>query len=134
MAGLLLTPSPRPAAYSNAATIPNQRFGLYRDSPAVQHVWNPTGNGLALSSFDYPIAYVHADNVTVFQQAADANAASGHAGNPLHAVEIDNFMYAADNSETCLRRRTRSSLFFWPSLRLLTIAQSPSPVRSDRWQ
>ena len=107
LAGLLVAPSPTPAAFSPAAPIPNQRFGLYRNTPvANQHVWNPNGMSFDAVSFNFPMAMVHPADLKGFQEAADANARVNFNSFPLAAAELDNFMFASQSSDDCLRRCT----------------------------
>lgn len=61
---------------------------------------------MSFASLTLPVASIHPDNVSYFQEAADLNAAAGFTEYPLFAVELDNFMFAGGDSETCLRRCT----------------------------
>ncbi|KAF7729030.1 hypothetical protein EC973_005061 [Apophysomyces ossiformis] len=69
--------APDKPAWSPDIACPNCQYGLYANEPD-QYVWNPKG-----------IAY---------------NRDKGYSNYPLQAVDFESFMWAAVNSETCLRR------------------------------
>lgn len=62
-------------------------------------------NSLAYNSFNIPIfRAVTQMDINAVTAGADANAAGGFATYPMHAVELDAFMFATSDSATCLRR------------------------------
>ncbi|KAJ3009695.1 hypothetical protein HKX48_007789 [Thoreauomyces humboldtii] len=114
VAGLILIKSgfgfTRPTSWSPDSICPNCQYGLYgNQSESTWHVWNPNGNSLFLDSYDFPIFAVtddaaHQQSVLPLQEAVEANAKGSYSTYPQYAVEFDAFMYAAVDSETCLRR------------------------------
>ncbi|KAI8356851.1 Nicastrin-domain-containing protein [Mortierella sp. GBAus27b] len=88
---------------------PNCEFGLYANS-ADQYEWNPTGTGLLYQSFDFPIYALNTMDMrntisyNAVIQAATMNRAKGYHNYPLKALQFNSFMWAAQDSGTCLRR------------------------------
>ncbi|KAF9363795.1 hypothetical protein BGX34_003300, partial [Mortierella sp. NVP85] len=100
----------RPANFASPdSTCPNCEFGLYANTPN-QYQWNPTGTGLLYKQFDFPIYalntidYRNTISYNWVIQAATMNKAKGYNDYPLKALQFNSFMWAAQNSGTCLRR------------------------------
>lgn len=103
LAGVVVTSSP-PAHYSSASTRPNGAFTLYASDPDAT-VWNPRGNSIEFNSFDFPIfRLVNGSSQDAVIAAAEQNRQTNYRTYPLNAVELDSYMWAITNSETCLRR------------------------------
>ncbi|KAF9429330.1 hypothetical protein BGZ76_001447, partial [Entomortierella beljakovae] len=91
------------------STCPNCEFGLYADSQN-QHQWNPTGTGLLYQSYSFPIYALNTMDLrntmsyNAVMQAANNNQLNGYNTYPLKALQFNSFMWAAQDSATCLRR------------------------------
>ncbi|KAM3580291.1 hypothetical protein VKS41_007527 [Umbelopsis sp. WA50703] len=99
----------RPQSYSPDSTCPNCEYGLYAND-SDQYVWNPNGNGMIYESFDYPIFALNpidSLSTAAYNQVmtdVQYNSQQNYQNYPLRAVDFSLFMWAAVNSETCLRR------------------------------
>ncbi len=98
VAGIIIADGPLPGApFSPAQPHPNLSFGL---DPSSQHVWNPHGNGWALSNLRKPwFSLGPGDTATFRKRLTDAEAKGANVG-----VEFKLLMKAASDSATCLRR------------------------------
>ncbi|TPX55456.1 hypothetical protein PhCBS80983_g05290 [Powellomyces hirtus] len=100
----------RPDQWSPDTTCPNCQYGLYgNQSEETWHLWNPNGNSLFFDKYEFPIFGVSTDStnpqrIDPLVSAVNANKLHDYSSYPLYAVEFDAFMYAAVDSETCLRR------------------------------
>ncbi|KAF1801387.1 Nicastrin-domain-containing protein [Mucor lusitanicus] len=106
---ILLTTTPAASLSSPDSSCPNCQFGLYaNDTNAYQ--WNPQAQNLIEQTFDFPIFAIRPEDDTsqkVYDQVTSSvavNVANQYKNYPLKAVDFDLFMWAAVNSETCLRR------------------------------
>ncbi|KAI9281897.1 glycosyltransferase family 20-domain-containing protein [Sporodiniella umbellata] len=96
------TPSPD-------STCPNCEFGLYANDPDI-YQWNEQALGLIQQSFDIPIFAIKPTDDKSKQtydhlaQAVTYNKERQYKHYPLKAIDFNLFMWAAVNSETCLRR------------------------------
>ncbi|KAF9917062.1 hypothetical protein BX616_002041 [Lobosporangium transversale] len=104
------TPASRPKTVSSPdTTCPNCEFGLYANSPD-QYQWNPTGTGLLYKNFDFPIYALNtmdernSMSYNAVIQAANMNQLRGYTNYPLKALQFHSFMWAAQDSGTCLRK------------------------------
>ncbi|KAF9941116.1 hypothetical protein BGZ67_005770 [Mortierella alpina] len=105
------SPAVRPAnAPSPDSTCPNCEFGLYAGA-ATQYQWNPTGTGLLYEQFDFPIYALNtmdARNTMSYNavmQAAGINKFRGYTSYPLKALQFNAFMWAAQDTGACLRKK-----------------------------
>ncbi|KAF9186718.1 hypothetical protein BGZ51_001800 [Haplosporangium sp. Z 767] len=91
------------------STCPNCEFGLYADRPD-QYQWNPTGTGLIYEKFDFPIYALNtmdARNTMSYNaviQAVNMNKFKRYQDYPLKALQFNSFMWAAQDTESCLRK------------------------------
>ncbi|GAA5797439.1 hypothetical protein HPULCUR_002823 [Helicostylum pulchrum] len=91
------------------SSCPNCQFGLYAKD-TEQYVWNPQAQNLIEESFEFPIfAILPEDDLSrsVYDTVTKSvlyNEEKGYKNFPLKAIDFDLFMWAAVNSETCLRR------------------------------
>jgi nicastrin len=81
-------------------TYPNRQYGLY---PLSDHQWNPNGTGLSYMNFDYPIFRLKSYHVEQVENASRMNQERNYRF-PLRGLKMSASMWAAHNSETCLRR------------------------------
>ncbi|CAO3587679.1 unnamed protein product [Absidia cylindrospora] len=88
---------------------PNCQFGLYA-SDANMHVWNPKGTGLLEESFSIPIYGLNTGSTmsievyNILMSAVNFNKLRNYDQYPLQAADFGLLMWAARDSETCLRR------------------------------
>ncbi|KAH6566976.1 hypothetical protein BASA60_003020 [Batrachochytrium salamandrivorans] len=105
-----ITDSIHPPGYSPEMSCPNCAYGLYANQP-TRYLWNPSGNSLVNSDFDFPIFGIHPGDPTSIQtinainEVLDFNAARKYINYPLYAMELDSRMSSAIDSSTCLRRK-----------------------------
>ncbi|XP_059482023.1 nicastrin [Neocloeon triangulifer] len=98
------------ASYSPEDQCPNRYSGLSSFSEqqcGQKESWNPKGNSLLLIDWGFPIFFVHND--TSIKKITDCftkhnSVREGMAGRSLCAMEMQAFMIAAKDSETCIRR------------------------------
>ncbi|KAI8136925.1 Nicastrin-domain-containing protein [Fennellomyces sp. T-0311] len=94
-------------AHSPEGICPNCQFGLYADNP---YPWNPNGQDLLEREFNIPIFAINPMNrvsnqiYNYIMRIIEYNEEKGYDSYPLQAVDFELFMWAAVNSETCLRR------------------------------
>ncbi|KAI8971483.1 Nicastrin-domain-containing protein [Mycotypha africana] len=120
---------------------PNCEYGLYAND-TKQYEWNPSAQGLLEQAFDFPIFAIKPEDDTVAETVysyllsnVDYNVQRQYKSYPLKAVEFDSFMWAAVNSETCLRRGWCQvvggmSVFSSPSLNISAKDKKPIIVVS----
>jgi nicastrin len=98
VAGIIIADGPLPSApFSSALPHGNLAFGL---DPQSTHVWNPWGNGMALSDLRKPWFSLGPADTAAFQaRLAAARARGGRVG-----VEFRLFMKVASDAATCRRR------------------------------
>ncbi|KAG2226839.1 hypothetical protein INT45_005804 [Circinella minor] len=95
--------------HSPEENCPNCQFGLYADDDDPYN-WNPQGQNLLESEFEIPIFGINPVNKISTQiynfvmKTVEYNEEKGYDNYPLQAVDFELFMWAAMNSETCLRR------------------------------
>ncbi|KAI7852402.1 Nicastrin-domain-containing protein [Circinella umbellata] len=95
--------------HSPEGNCPNCQFGLYADDDDPYN-WNPQGQNLLESEFEIPIFGINPVNKISTQiynfvmKTVEYNEEKGYDNYPLQAVDFELFMWAAVNSETCLRR------------------------------
>ncbi|KAI9323739.1 Nicastrin-domain-containing protein [Dichotomocladium elegans] len=88
---------------------PNCQYGLYAND-SDRHIWNPQGQGLIEKSFRIPIMGLNPTTNASIQvynsiiKAVSYNEARGYSQYPLMAMDFKVTMWAAVNSETCIRR------------------------------
>ncbi|XP_014210820.1 nicastrin [Copidosoma floridanum] len=113
--GVLLTRNmslDRPASYSPEDSCPN-RYSGYKscDKP-----WNPYGSSILLEDWPFPMFYVQDQEMLKQIKACylkyNYNNRDKQALRSLCALEMRAFMFAAVNSETCIRRGSVSSINF----------------------
>ncbi|KAF9201270.1 hypothetical protein BGZ49_008472 [Haplosporangium sp. Z 27] len=91
------------------STCPNCEFGLYANT-SNQHIWNPTGTGLLYQSYNFPIYALNTlderntMSYNAVMQAVSFNQINNYSKYPLRALQFNSFMWAAQDSATCLRR------------------------------
>ncbi|KAG0267337.1 hypothetical protein BG011_006754 [Mortierella polycephala] len=112
--GLSYTPAARPTdIVSPDSTCPNCEFGLYANSPD-QYQWNPTGTGLIYEQFDFPIYALNTMDTrntmsyNAVIQAVNINKFKRYQDYPLKALQFNSFMWAAQDTASCLRKDTMS--------------------------
>ncbi len=100
-----------PAAFSDDQVCPNVASSLYFGTDdACDEKWNPRGSGLMYEDFDFPVAVIRGSNTTrlVIEDCYRAFNEPLQDGVerewPLCAMELSSHMYAAVDTETCLRR------------------------------
>ncbi|KAL3160725.1 hypothetical protein ABBQ32_010635 [Trebouxia sp. C0010 RCD-2024] len=100
--GILVDPSGPVEQASPADKFPQTAFALYN---APGFAWNPSGTGLAMEAFDFPILLL--DNVTAPAAAHRAahNAQQGYSG-VLHYAHVEAEMSARGNSSSCINQDT----------------------------
>ncbi|KAI8096192.1 Nicastrin-domain-containing protein [Halteromyces radiatus] len=102
---LLLTNS----STSPDSSCPNCAFGLYAND-AETYIWNPQATGLLDEAFDIPLYGLNPTSnestqvYNTIQSALNYNKERSYQQYPLQAVDFDLKMWAAINSQTCLRR------------------------------
>jgi nicastrin len=103
VAGILVMPSDDRSIVADSPEVvyPNRAYGLY---PFSSYEWNPRGNGFSYDSFDYPIFRLSRNYTDLIKNATFANKHSGYVY-PLKGMELSAFMWAAHDSQTCLRRK-----------------------------
>ncbi|KAI9264906.1 Nicastrin-domain-containing protein [Phascolomyces articulosus] len=95
--------------YSPEGSCPNCKFGLYANDNDP-YIWNPKGHDLLEREFDIPIFGINPVNRISTQiynyvmRTVEYNEEKGYDNYPLQAVDFELFMWAAMDSETCLRR------------------------------
>lgn len=91
------------------SSCPNCQFGLYAND-TTQYQWNPKAQSLIEENFDFPVFAIRPGDDTSLQvynfltSSIAYNVNRGYQDYPLKAIDFDLFMWAAVNSETCLRR------------------------------
>ncbi|KAJ3219283.1 DNA repair protein rad16 [Dinochytrium kinnereticum] len=97
---------PRPASFSPDVPFPNFKYSLYSNTSGAPHPWNPNGNGLLFENYDFPIFLMPSTPNDSTGQQATGTIIEGrsYSSYPLYAIEFDDFMHAAVDAETCLRR------------------------------
>lgn len=86
--------------FSEDAKFPN----FASSSSSAYYDWNPNGNNLLLEVLPFPIFLLYdIDNHPIRQRAKENVQTTDF---PVWATELTSFMYATDNSEVCLRRKT----------------------------
>ncbi|XP_028896063.2 nicastrin [Zeugodacus cucurbitae] len=120
---LLINDNEKMTQFSHELTCPNQYSGILLpnsketatcDTRNAENAWNPWGTGLLYEDFPFPIYYI-ANEEEVYKlkscfQKFNNFDYSGHATRSLCAVEVSTFMFAAVNSEVCMRRSNDSIL------------------------
>lgn len=103
VAGVLVMPSDDRSTVVDSPEVvyPNRAYGLY---PFSSYEWNPRGNGFSYDSFDYPIFRLSRNYTDLIKNATFANKHNGYVF-PLNGMELSAFMWAAHDSQTCLRRK-----------------------------
>ncbi|EPB83012.1 hypothetical protein HMPREF1544_10242 [Mucor circinelloides 1006PhL] len=84
------------------STCPNCEFGLYAND-TDKYEWNPQAQNLIEQTFDFPIFAIRPEDTTS-QKVYNYVTTNEYRNYPLKAIDFDLFMWAAVNSETCLRR------------------------------
>ncbi|XP_029660762.1 nicastrin [Formica exsecta] len=117
--GLLLTRNTsrkRPSTYSPEDTCPNRYSGYKKCNNAKP--WNSVGSALLMEDWPFPMFYT--ENQTVLEaikscfQTHNAHDLETQYQRSLCAIEMKSFMYAAVNSESCIKR-TDFKLNFHPT-------------------
>eukprot|EP01113_Clastostelium_recurvatum_P029286 TRINITY_DN3531_c0_g1_i6.p1 TRINITY_DN3531_c0_g1~~TRINITY_DN3531_c0_g1_i6.p1 ORF type:complete len:715 (-),score=165.08 TRINITY_DN3531_c0_g1_i6:47-2191(-) len=94
--------TPPSSGFSPETTFPQQKWGLHADT---NYAWNPTGNNMAYMTYSIPIFALMASSSADIIQKATSNRDQS-AKYPRWGVQLDSFMSAAYDTETCLRRGT----------------------------
>ncbi|KAI9481077.1 MAG: glycosyltransferase family 20-domain-containing protein [Benjaminiella poitrasii] len=100
----------RSSLTSPDSSCPNCQFGLYAND-TEQYEWNPDSQNLIEQSFDFPIFAIRPGDNTSQQvydyitKSLSYNIERRYEEYPLKAIDFELFMWAAVNSETCLRRK-----------------------------
>ncbi|KAK4512992.1 uncharacterized protein ATC70_003703 [Mucor velutinosus] len=98
-----------PSLTSPDSTCPNCEFGLYAND-TDRYEWNTQAQNLIEQTFDFPIFAIKPEDTTsqkvydFITSSIAVNVANEYKNYPLKAIDFDLFMWAAVNSETCLRR------------------------------
>ncbi|KAI9329253.1 Nicastrin-domain-containing protein [Zopfochytrium polystomum] len=103
---------PNVSAYSPDSTFPNFEFSLYANLSNPPHEWNPQGNGLLNRNYDFPMFLLGKQmgdltwprSIGGIVEAVTYNKNRSYVNYPLYGVEFDDFMWAAFDVVTCLRR------------------------------
>jgi nicastrin len=106
----------RPHYYSHDDTCPNRYSGLARIEQTcnISKPWNPHGTGLMLIDWGFPIFHVE-DEDTISKlyecyQKHNAHNKDEQLDRSLCALEMNSFMFAAVDSETCIRRSSTTTI------------------------
>ncbi|XP_074109466.1 nicastrin [Cotesia typhae] len=95
-----------PSVYSPEDTCPNRYSGV--QACDNNKVWNPSGNGFLLKDWKFPIFYIENDSILEMIKNCyfkhNAHNLDKQKERPLCALEMQSFMTAAVDSETCIRR------------------------------
>ncbi|KAI8365653.1 Nicastrin-domain-containing protein [Choanephora cucurbitarum] len=106
VAGLIVLIHSQTIAFSPDSACPNCAYGLYaNDTDPYQ--WNSQAGSLIQATFDFPIFAVRPENELsqqVYQNITQGLAFNQEHQYPLKAVDFEAFMWAAIDTETCLRR------------------------------
>ncbi|XP_020292273.1 nicastrin-like, partial [Pseudomyrmex gracilis] len=109
ISGVLLTRNiseERPHEYSPEDQCPNRYSGLKKCTS--KKPWNPFGSALLMEDWPFPMFYT--ENQTVLEavkscfKTHNAHDFETQAQRSLCAIEMKSFMYAAVNSESCIKR------------------------------
>ncbi|XP_013167231.1 PREDICTED: nicastrin [Papilio xuthus] len=119
VAGILIyqNGTARPKTFSQESTCPNEvSSDPASQCPASSGVsWNMGGTGLLRRNIPFPIFYLpqtrieEIDKINNCFQRYNLDRANQN-GKPLCSIQLKSFMFAAVNSEVCLRRSTTSAL------------------------
>lgn len=99
--------------FSGERTCPNKQSSLYINSSYDEYCdnkpWNPYGSGLLFMKWDFPIFFINKeksieDIISCYNKYNKPDEFGNERNYPLCAVELHSSMYAATNSEVCLRR------------------------------
>jgi len=112
----------RPAAFSPAAQHPNREWS---SDPSSTHIWNPEGADLNRKAISCAVMDVPWSDWVQLRAKAAQNR-QNRWGYPRHAVQVKAFMWAAHDSQTCLRRASTSNAGFCDPLEGISIFGSPS--------
>ncbi|DBA69331.1 TPA: hypothetical protein ACH3X2_012908 [Trebouxia sp. C0005] len=124
--GILVDPTDIPQQDSPAAKFPLAAYAPYLQ---LGFAWNPSGTGLALEEFIFPIMLL--DNNTA-PQAADMaayNARRDYKG-ALHNAHLETIMSASVNASTCIKQHTCQPLgghTIWAAAPPLALTADSSP-------
>ncbi|KAK9296650.1 hypothetical protein QLX08_009467 [Tetragonisca angustula] len=109
--GVLLaknTSQPLPEFYSPEDTCPNRYSGYKQCNDDVHVDWNPHGSSLLMEDWPFPMFYT--ENQTLVEAVRscflkhNAHDIENQQYRPLCALEMKSFMFAAINSESCIKR------------------------------
>lgn len=107
--GILLTKNiseERPSFYSPDDTCPN-RYSGYKACNDVKP-WNPSGSALLVKDWPFPMFYMenqtYIEDIRICFQKHNAYRLEDQKSRPLCALEMQSFMFAAVNSESCIKR------------------------------
>ncbi|XP_016844807.1 nicastrin [Nasonia vitripennis] len=116
--GVLLTRNTsleRPSSYSPEDSCPNRYSGF----KSCEEPWNPYGSSLLLEDWPFPMFYMQdekaLEKIKECYLKYNAHNREKQAERSLCAIEMKSFMFAALNSESCIRRST-SSINFNPNV------------------
>ncbi|XP_008557145.1 nicastrin [Microplitis demolitor] len=136
--GILITKNSSqafPSSYSPEDTCPNKYSGIQTCDD--NKIWNPWGNGFLLKDWKFPIFYVENDDLLdkikncYFKH--NAHNLDKQKERPLCALEMQSFMTAAVDSETCIRRSKKlymNPMAFCDPLSGLNIHWPLSPLKN----
>ncbi|XP_016914122.1 nicastrin isoform X2 [Apis cerana] len=97
---------PRPDFYSPEDTCPNRYSGYKKCNDTSP--WNPSGSSLLMEDWPFPMFYT--ENQTLIEAIRscflthNAHDLKNQKYRPLCALEMKSFMFAAINSESCIKR------------------------------
>ncbi|XP_046383107.1 nicastrin [Ischnura elegans] len=106
-----------PRSFSHEDTCPNRYSGLSSLESQIcndEKPWNPYGTGLMLVDWGFPIFFVRdTDSIEKIFKCFEKHNSNldGHLGRSLCAIETNAYMYAAVDSQTCVRRSSMVTNF-----------------------
>ncbi|XP_071441337.1 nicastrin [Hetaerina americana] len=106
-----------PQSFSHEDTCPNRYSGLSsleNQTCKDESPWNPHGTGLMLVDWGFPIFYVRdPDSIQKISDCFQKHNSNleDHLGRSLCAIETNAYMYAAVDSQTCVRRSSMVTNF-----------------------
>ncbi|XP_063229542.1 nicastrin [Bacillus rossius redtenbacheri] len=104
------TASDKPGNFSHEDVCPNRYSGLSSAGSQTcsdEKPWNPFGTGLMLVDWGFPMFFTDdKDNISALHECYKKFNAASEDGdnNPLCALQMNSFMFAAVDSKTCVRR------------------------------
>lgn len=99
-----------PAAYSPDHACPNDNFGVYSNNEDYKNCkqlkWNKDGSGMSFKYYDIPIFALEDENDVEYllKECYEKYNKQRNSDYPLCAAQLKDFMYAAKDTPTCIRK------------------------------